>query len=49
MKNIIKLLSIFISKIKTLFIKRENSSTISDFNFQTNEHDWEQHNDNVSF
>ena len=49
MKNFFKLLSKIFSNIKNLFIRKKNSSTINAFNFSTNEHDWEQHNDNVSF
>ena len=49
MKKINELIHKLISKIKSLFIKEKNSSSVEAFGFPTSEHDWEQHNDNVSF
>lgn len=49
MKNIKRLIQRTISKVRSLFIKEKNSSSIGAFGFETSEHDWEQHNDNVSF
>jgi len=37
-----------ILKIKSIFIK-EKKSNYKSYTFETNDHDWEQHNDNVSF
>jgi len=35
-------------EIKSIFIKKKNSNTKS-YTFETNDEDWEQYNDNVSF
>lgn len=49
MKYLLKLLTKKISNLINLFNKKEKVEENKTYDFLTNEQDWEQYNDNVSF